>query len=140
MPYQLHSDTVGLQSIDRTIFLYLSKSYRRLVLKTGFVVGLIIAMGTMVVIPSPMGQVAKAITCSIMFANHVAQFSSKSTFPGSCSVATAISQKTAIIGAGPIDRDSKSTCLSASSSFTPNTSNLNRNEGNGAVSCSSHSP
>jgi hypothetical protein len=123
------------------IFLYISKSYRRLVLKIGLVIGLIIAMGAMLVMPSPVGHLAKASNCSIMFAVHGTQFSSRSTLPGGCSVGTATSQMNAKVGVGGAithNPDIKSTCVGASSSFTQ--SGLNIDESSGAVSCSSHSP
>gem|GEM_PF-1924763 len=99
------------------------------------VIGLIIAIGAMLVIPSAPGHVAKASTCSTSFGTHRVTLSSSFTTSGSCSAGVATGQTT---GAGRINGGSKSSCTAFSDSQEVHGYQLL--DSNGAVSCSSHSP
>jgi hypothetical protein len=123
------------------LFLYISNLYRRLVLKAGFVVGLIIVMGVMLVIPSPISHVAKASTCSVSDSIHGnAVTSTSSSTSGACSGATSIRQGTGITGILFSNANGqKSSCTSASAA-SHDSVHGDISEGSGAVSCRSHSP
>ena len=99
------------------------------------VIGLIIAIGAMLIIPSAPGHVAKASTCSTSFGTHRVTLSSSFTTSGSCSAGVATGQTT---GAGRINGGSKSSCTAFSDSQEVHGYQLL--DSNGAVSCSSHSP
>lgn len=108
--------------------------YSRNVNKFGLVIALIIGVGAMLVIPTPIGRVAKASTCTFVGSNHGLTLSGSGSASGSCSIAAGISQGAAR-GGGLF---SKSSCSSASASSV--SSDFKSSGSNGAVSCSSHSP
>ena len=102
----------------------------------GFVIALIIAIGAMLVIPSPIGHVAKASTCSFSFGFHGATVGSSSTTSGGCSAGGSLA-----VGAGGSSithGGSRSSCTAGSSGGGGNA--VQFSDGKGAVSCSSHSP
>ena len=101
--------------------------------KFGFVIALIIGVGAMLVIPSPIGHVAKASTCSFSIGGV---FSGSSTTSGSCSAGGASSSGGPFADAS--GGGSKSSCTSTSAN--QGSSGLTVQNSNGAVSCSAHSP
>ena len=101
--------------------------------KISFVIGLIIAIGLMLVIPSPIGHVAKASTCSASTSSS-GSISTSST--GSCSSVGAASRNGFALGISVTNQ--KSSCHSTS--ISKNSVDINSQDSNGAVSCSSHSP
>jgi len=112
--------------------------------KFSFVVGLIIGVAAMLIIPSPIGRVAKASTCSAFIGIHGITISGSSTTSGSCSSggAFATSGGSRGIGGEAIGSfgGSKSSCSSVSSGPHVVSSLQSSGSSNGAVSCSSHSP
>lgn len=109
--------------------------------KFGFVIGLIIAIGAMLVIPNPIGQLAKASTCSVSIGAHEAgTITVSGSTSGSCSGGGAIMRSgfgiTSVVQ-GP-HGDSKSSCTSTSVSQSEQ--GHDGDDSNGAVSCSSHAP
>jgi hypothetical protein len=115
--------------------------YSRNVNKFGFVIGLIIAIGAMLVIPIPIAHVAKASTCSVSSSKHGNSASFSSTFSGACSSGGAIrGSGTGITGIISASGGSQSSCDSKSVSTTPSSVRGELHNNNGAVSCSSHSP
>ena len=117
-------------SISLTI-IHLYLPYRGLnVNKFGFIIGLIIAIGAMLVIPSPIGHVAKASTCSFSASGG----SGSSTSSGSCSISGAITSSS--LGLTGFSGKSACTSTSASKGSVSNGGDAS----SGAVSCSAHSP
>jgi hypothetical protein len=109
-------------------------------LKVGLVIGLIIAMGAMLVITSPMGQVARTSHCSASVARHGLHDSARTiTSSGACSSGTSIRQGTGGIGFLDAHGRQKSSCTSASAASQGGVG-FDRLDSNDAVSCSSHSP
>ena len=98
----------------------------------------------MLIIPSPIGRVAKASTCSAFIGIHGITISGSSTTSGSCSSggAFATSGGSRGIGGEAIGSfgGSKSSCSSVSSGPHVVSSLQSSGSNNGAVSCSSHSP
>jgi hypothetical protein len=104
--------------------------------KISLVIGLIISVGVMLVIPSPIGHVAKASTCSTSLSSSSGGVGSGSfTTSGSCSSSGSTSQSSLALGQVG---GQKSSCTSGSTS--KNSADLGVQSSNGAVSCSSHSP
>jgi hypothetical protein len=105
-----------------------------------FVIGLIIAVGVMLVIPSPMGQMAKASTCSSSASlGGTITVSTSATKSGSCSTGSVFSPSS---GASRSHGGSASSCTSVSGTSRPGIGFIRTeaHDSNGAVSCSSHSP
>jgi hypothetical protein len=110
--------------------------------KFGYVITLIIGVGAMLVIPSPIGHFAKASTCSVSIAKHGSEVSLSSTTSGGCS--SGGSQRTVglLNGAFSAGGGSKSSCTAASATNHqgPGDVSLSSSDSNGAVSCGAHSP
>ena len=104
-------------------------------LKFGLVIGLIIGMGAMLVIPSPIGDSAKASTCSVSIGT-----AGSSSTSGSCSGAIMRSGFgiTSVVRFSSPFGESKSSCTSTSVSQSEQ--GHDGDDSNGAVSCSAHSP
>jgi len=114
---------------------YIFDLYTRAVIKFSFVIALIIGVGAMLVIASPIGHVAKASTCSV---SSSVTGTVSSTTSGSCSTGVASSQSSAIT-VNP-HGGSKSSCSGTSTSTSPSAGSAVGQDSNGAVSCSAHSP
>lgn len=101
-------------------------------------IGLIIAAGVMLVIPIPMGHVAKASTCnsSTSSASGFRGSFTIHTTSGSCSTAGSNTQHSFSQG---VNGGQKSSCSSASTDSQGDASRHGQSS-NGAVSCSSHTP
>jgi hypothetical protein len=103
--------------------------------KISLVIALIIAVGVMLVIPSPIGHVAKASTCSTSLSSGSGNIGSGSfTTSGSCSISGAVTSSSL----GLTGSRGKSACSSTSAS-KGSVSN-GGDVSSGAVSCSAHSP
>jgi hypothetical protein len=108
---------------------------------TSFVIGLIIAIGAMLVIPIPIAHVAKASTCTVSISGHGNSASTSSTSSGACSSGGAKrGSGTGITGILSASGGGQSSCVSKSVSTTPSSVRGELHNNNGAVSCSSHSP
>ncbi len=100
--------------------------------KFGFVIGLIIAIGTMLVIPTSPGEVAKASSCS---ASSSTTGTLSATSVQQCSGGGAAAQTHGVTVLNP---GGKSSCSAVSA--THSVEHVQASSNNGAVSCSSHSP